>query len=225
MKKILALFLCMTLVLALFSACAPDDSAGPDNGGQVTDGNNAGEDAGTPDNGDGNTGEDIDAPDDENAGNHGEDGSGSGDAAVLDGALSEIIDKIYENKPFDLNLATRDLDISNADELKYNTGLDDGNLISAAAVSEPMMGSQAYSMVLVRAKDAKDAQSIAESMKSGIDTRKWICVEADDLRVVAYDDLILLVMIDSQYADQATADAFVEAFGAVCGGEFDVDLQ
>lgn len=207
MKKILALLLSMLLVLALFSACAPDNSANTDDKEQNTDGENNG---------------DADTPDD---GDDADDGDQNGDAAALDGSLSEIIDKIYENKSLGLSLVTRDLDVGNVDELKYNTGLDTGDLISAAAVSESMMGAQAYSLVLVRAKDAGDAKSIAESMHSGIDTRKWVCVEADDLRVVAYHDLVLLVMIDSQYADQATADELVEAFAAVCGGEFDADLQ
>lgn len=243
MKKILALLLSMMLVLALFSACGTDNTTDPDDdSNQTADGEDTntpdddnGEDANTPD--DDNGGEDADTPDSpdgENGsdtsdsgetGDHDGNTDGSGDTAVLDGALSEIIDQIYENKSLDLNLATRDLDIGNADELKYNTGLDNGDLISAASVSETMIGSQAYSMVLVRVKDAQDAQSVAESMKNGIDTRKWICVEADDLRVVAYDDLVLLVMIDSEFSDLATADELVEAFGTVCGGAFSADLQ
>ncbi len=254
MKKILALILAMMLVLALFSACSTETTEGPDESGQITDDNQNTDDMNTPDEGEdeentpdaGNDGEDEgntpdvgnDGEDEGNtpdAGNNGEDEGNTpdtgndettgNDSAVLSGALSEIIDKIYENKPLDLMLATRDIDLTNADDVKYNTGLDNADLISEASVSETMIGSQAYSMVLVRVKNAEDAQSVAESMKNGINPNKWVCVGADDLRVVAYGDLVLLVMIDSEFADLATADELCEAFGVVCGAEFDVDLQ
>ena len=35
--------------------------------------------------------------------------------------------------------------------------------------------------------EGADAKTVAESMKSGIDTRKWICVEADDLKVAGFE--------------------------------------
>ena len=52
-----------------------------------------------------------------------------------------------------------------------------------------MMGSMAFSMVLVRVAEDTDSKTVAESMKSGIDTRKWICVEADDLKVAGFGDV------------------------------------
>ena len=55
-------------------------------------------------------------------------------------------------------------------------------------------------------------------LKNGIDQRKWICVEADDLRVAAAGDVVVLMMVSSDHADVATAAGIIEAFGTVAGG-------
>jgi hypothetical protein len=81
-----------------------------------------------------------------------------------------------------------------------------------------MMGSQAYSLVVVKLKDAADAEAVAAEMLSGINPRKWICVEADDLRVSAAGDAVVLIMVGSAHADVATAAGITEAFSAVAGG-------
>ena len=94
-----------------------------------------------------------------------------------------------------------------------------------AVVSEPMISSIAYSLVLVRVEDAKNAQSIAQQMKDGINPRKWVCVEADDLAVCGYGDVVMLIMVASDFAeDGITAQAMVDAFQSVCGGKLDFTL-
>ena len=45
------------------------------------------------------------------------------------------------------------------------------NKVDAAVVSEPMTGSQAYSLVLLRLKDTADAREIADSMENNISLR------------------------------------------------------
>ena len=62
-------------------------------------------------------------------------------------------------------------------------------------------------------------------MYDGIDQRKWICVNADDLMVTAYQDLVLLVMISSEYEDSATAEELTEAFIQVCGSRPQLTLE
>jgi len=80
-----------------------------------------------------------------------------------------------------------------------------------------MMGSMAFSMVLVRLAEGADGKAVAEAMKSGIDTRKWICVEADDLKVAGFGDVVMLVMLNSDSG--MTAQSFVDAFAKVAGFE------
>ena len=54
-------------------------------------------------------------------------------------------------------------------------------------------------------------------LKTGIDPRKWICVEADDVQVVSYGDVVMLIMVDS--TSGLTSQSFVDAFAQVCGGD------
>ena len=63
-----------------------------------------------------------------------------------------------------------------------------------------MIGSQAYSFVLVKVKDGTDADSIAKQMSENIDTRKWICVEAEKLYATSVDNLAVLVMSSDEWA-------------------------
>ena len=135
--------------------------------------------------------------------------------------LTQIIDKIYENKKVELNLATMPVDLTDIDAVTSYTGLTDTSKIKEVVASEPMMGSQAYSLVLVRTNDSADAEAVADAMKAGINPRKWICVEADDLKVATYGDVVMLIMVSTQLADTVTADEIVDAFQTVAGGTLD----
>ena len=136
-------------------------------------------------------------------------------------SLNEIIDAVYKKNPIDLSLETDSVDISNADMLNAFTGLDSADKIKEAVVSEPMMGSQAYSFVLVRVKDAADAEEVADAMINGINPRKWICVEADDVRVMVKGDVVALYMIDSEFGDEMSGDGIEAALTEVLGGSLD----
>lgn len=136
-------------------------------------------------------------------------------------SLNEIIDAVYKKNPIDLSLETDSVDISNADMLNAFTGLDSADKIKEAVVSEPMMGSQAYSFVLVRVKDAADAEEVANAMINGINPRKWICVEADDVRVMVKGDVVALYMVDSEFGDEMSGDGIEAALTEVLGGSLD----
>ena len=116
------------------------------------------------------------------------------------------------------------LDLSDTSEegtyrFSSTTGLTSADAVSEVLVNEPFIGSIAYSLVLVRVKDSADAKSVAQDMHDGINPRKWVCVEADDLMVVGKADVVMLVMIASDFAeDGVTAQSFVDAFSAACGG-------
>lgn len=154
------------------------------------------------------------------------DNTGSNDASVdLSGkTTAEIISMIYEKKPVDLFLDTVTLDLSDADTVKSIAGLSSTDGIKEISVSEPMMGSQAYSMVLVRVSDSANAASVAQTMKDNINPRKWICVEADDIKAASKGDLALFFMVDSEFADTVTASEIMDAFKSVCGGSLDSEI-
>lgn len=133
------------------------------------------------------------------------------------GTPIELIDKLYAQKAVELMLGTVPVDLSNADSVNAYLGLSDASKVKEAAVSEALIGSQAYSLAVVRVKDSKDAASVAKSMKSGINPRKWVCVEADDLRVAYCGDVVMLIMVQSSMADMVTSAQMVTAFQSVCG--------
>ena len=140
-----------------------------------------------------------------------------------DAELSDMVDAIYQLQPVEaMGIETVAIDLTDESWYGYLAGLTPDNVgkVDAAVVSEPMTGSQAYSLVLLRLKDKADAREIADSMEENISMRKWVCVEADKARVVSFDDKLLYVMADSELIDaDLLADAAAKAFDAT----FDVD--
>lgn len=116
--------------------------------------------------------------------------------------MQNLVNTVYtgleDNLPPTLN--TQIVDVNNADVLKSFTGLTSNENIDAVVASEPMIGSQAYSFVLVKVKDGADADSIAKEMSENIDTRKWICVQAEKLYATSVDNLAVLVMSSDEWA-------------------------
>ena len=144
--------------------------------------------------------------------------------ADLSGESAEaLVNKIYETKVPEFALMTMPVDLADAEMVAWQTGINDPALLKEAVISESMMGSQAYSMVMVRVADAAKAEEVAQMMLDNIDPVKWICVQADDIDAAIYGDLVLFVMIDSQFGIPA-AD-FTGAFKTIAGGALDKELS
>ena len=202
MKKLL--FATALLAALLLSAC----------GGQKTDDDFMNKPAVTPEPGmeiDPEFGVDPEPETDENA------------QPAPDAELSGMVDEIYKIQPVDLmGMETAAIDLTDESWYSYLAGLTAENVdkVDAVVISEPMTGSQAYSLVLARVKDAADAPEIAESMRDNINLRKWVCVAADKARVVTFGDKVLFVMADSELAD---VDALVDAAAQAFDVTFDTD--
>ena len=141
---------------------------------------------------------------------------------ALEGTLEELLNKVVEQNPVEFMGGVMPVDVADTSEdglwaVKYYTGLDNAEQITEAAAFEPMMGSMAFSMVLVRVAEDAGSKAVAEAMKAGIDTRKWICVEADDLKVAGFGDVVMLIMVNSDSG--MTSQSFVDAFAKVAGFE------
>ena len=139
----------------------------------------------------------------------------------VEGTMEELLNKVVEKQPVEFMGGTMPVDLTDTSDdgkwmVKNYTGLDSADAITEAAFFEPMMGSIPSSMVMVRTAEGADIKAVAEGMKNGIDQRKWICVEADDLQVVSYGDGVMLIMVGSDTG--MTSQSFVDAFAAVCGG-------
>ena len=128
--------------------------------------------------------------------------------------LVGLVDKIYEEIPESelLMLESQILDITNNDSVKYITGLENGTNFEYVVVSEPLMSSQAYSLVLAKVKSGINADEIAKQMSENIDTRKWICVEAEKLYATSSGDIVFLVM-----SNEGIAKPIYERFKSLAG--------
>ena len=140
----------------------------------------------------------------------------------LAGTMEENVLKVMEACPVEFMGTTIPVDLADADAVMYFTGLSDASKITDASVYESMMGSQAFSLVMVRTAEGVDAKAVAEEMKGGIDPRKWICVGADEIMAAGYGDTVMFIMLDSQLG--LTAQSYVDAFKSVCGGELDFTI-
>ena len=145
-------------------------------------------------------------------------------AASVEGTMEELVNKIIDNRPVEFSGGSIVIDLADTSEdgqwiVKSYTGLEDASVLTDAAAYEPMMSSIAFSLVTVRVAPGADSKAVAESMKSGVDPRKWICVEADDLLVAGYGDVVMLIMVST--TGGMTAQSFVDAFQTVVGGTCD----
>ena len=145
-------------------------------------------------------------------------------AASLTGTMEENVNRIMEKNPAEFMGGLMPVDLKDTSEeglwaLKNYTGLTSAEKITDVAVYEPMTGSQAFSLVLVRVADEKDAKMVAQQMKDNIDPRKWICAGADQVMAAGYGDTVLFIMLDSNLGK--TAQSYVDTFKEICGGKLD----
>ena len=128
--------------------------------------------------------------------------------------LTALVDQIYSGVSIEMPmLMTMPVDVADADAVKAYTGLDNADKIEYAVASEPMMTSQAYSLMLVKVKDGVDANAIAKTMNENVNERKWICVTAEKIYSVASGDVVCLVMSNAD-----TAKTVFESFKTIAGG-------
>lgn len=139
-------------------------------------------------------------------------------------SASQVLDAIDKYESPDFMHGQLPVDITNPQTLKMFTGLDSAEGIVEVAVDEALIGSQAYSLVVVKVEDPANAKTIAEAIYNGIDTRKWICVEADDTKAAGKGNTVMFVMVDSEFKDTISAASVTEAFKTVCGGSLDFEI-
>ena len=146
-------------------------------------------------------------------------------ATAPEGACADLMNSLYENVPVELALMTEttETSLSDAEMFAYLTGLPSNEGVADVAVSMPMMGSQAYHVVLVRAESGEKAAELAQYLFDNADMARWVCVQATEKQAVVCGDLAFFVMLDPQYG--VTCDQLVEGFTTVCGGAVDTVIK
>lgn len=116
--------------------------------------------------------------------------------------LSALIKELYVGKEQTLppSVNTTIVDVTDANAVKSATGLENGDNLQFLAVSEPMISSQAYSLVLAKVKDGVDANEVAKAMSEKINPAKWICVSAEKIYATNSGDVVCLVMASEEWA-------------------------
>ena len=113
----------------------------------------------------------------------------------VEGEVSDLMTKLYTEE-MNANLPSLQqtvVDASNKDMVKYLIGTSD-YAFDSAVVSEPLIGSVAHSVALIRVSEGTDIEAFKKAIEENIDPRKWICVTAEKVIVDNIGDLIILIM-------------------------------
>lgn len=119
--------------------------------------------------------------------------------------LEEIIDQVYEKSGMEFPMMGKSELTS--ENMAYMLGVNNFDYLKGVA-SEPMMSSQAHSIVLFTVEDGADIDKIKTDIKDNVDGRKWICVgvEPENILVNNVGNHIILIMDD---ASETLMDAFL----------------
>ncbi len=124
------------------------------------------------------------------------------------GDLKEFVDGLYTDVTLELpKLETVKIDVTEEDMVKNFTALEDASVVEELVVSEPMMTSIAYSMVVLKVKDGTNVETVKTQMKDNLNLRKWLCVSAEKLYVNNSGNYIFAFMATDEYV-KALYDQF-----------------
>lgn len=137
------------------------------------------------------------------------------EAVELTGTLEEIAAQIYANATtIEMMLMDpMEIDLADVEVAGSYIGVSSTDSIERAVFSEPMIGSIAYSMCLVKAKDGADVEALKNEILEGVNYRKWICVAAEKVLVTNCGNTIMMIM-----ADENIVDDVYNAFNIVANG-------
>ena len=129
--------------------------------------------------------------------------------------LTTLVDSIYAGVTDEMpGVMSQPIDVADKDSVNYMTGLENGDELEYLVVSEPMMSSQAYSLVLAKVKSGVNASKVAETMKENINTRKWICVTAEKVYATNSGNVVFLVMTKADLAE-SILNSFITLAGNI----------
>jgi len=112
-------------------------------------------------------------------------------------SATEVIEKAYEN--VNIEFALGENIAIDKENMAYYLGVD--NLeIEEGYASEAMMGSIPHSVVVIKLKDGEDVEAAKKAIEENADTRKWICVEADQKIVENIGSTVILIMTKNELA-------------------------
>lgn len=134
--------------------------------------------------------------------------------------LSNLLNKVYEGVSTELyNVQTIRIDLTDETSVKSYTGLENGQDLEYAIVSEPMINAQPYSLIMAKVKSGVNANEVAKAMSEGVNPRKWICVTAKKLYATNSGDIVFLIMTNEEMS-KGVYDSF-KALAGTIGEEYE----
>ena len=118
--------------------------------------------------------------------------------------LAGVIFAITSNKELP-ELTTEEINLKESELVESLTGLKSTDDINTLVVSEPVMGSQALEVAVIKTKEKTDITSMMQNIKDNVDMSRWICVSAEKLYIVNSGD-VLLVCKGSGYGKTVICD-------------------
>ena len=138
---------------------------------------------------------------------------------TLSSSLSDIMDTVLASVPEDQMPMLMPADLNGGEKYtalteensEYNLGVTNDRYAEGIA-ADAAMTSVPFSVCLVRANSAEEAEQLAADIEAGADPRKWICVEAESKIVDYSGDVVILIMTgaDSAEAIHAAFTALAE---------------
>lgn len=138
---------------------------------------------------------------------------------TLSSSLSDIMDTVLASVPEDQMPMLMPADLNGGEKYtalteensEYNLGLTNDRYAEGIA-ADAAMTSVPFSVCLVRANSAEEAEQLAADIEANADPRKWICVEAESKIVDYSGDVVILIMTgaDSAEAIHAAFTALAE---------------
>ncbi|MBP3660214.1 MAG: hypothetical protein J6I89_02365 [Oscillospiraceae bacterium] len=127
------------------------------------------------------------------------------DAPVADVSLEDLANTLYNGIPEDQMPMVAGMPIEDAEMFEYYAFIP---YIEGAElyVSEPMIGSIAHSVVLLKLPEGTDVETVKADLEAKADPRKWICVEAEQVTVTSHDNVVMLVMSTADMAAAVVAN-------------------
>ena len=126
------------------------------------------------------------------------------------GDIKKMLKTIYKNLADELpELTTEEINLKEGELVESLTGLKSTDDINTLVVSEPVMGSQALEVAVIKTKEKTDNEAMMQNIKDNVDMSRWICVSAEKLYIVNSGDVIFMVMADSDWA-KSIYDEFVK---------------
>lgn len=141
----------------------------------------------------------------------------------VEGNLTDIMEKVYEKMYADVSEENRPSLITVNVEEEFEGATEEDKIaqvkyaIGTADIdykeiyeSKPMIGSIAYSVVLVRMEENADIEAAKKAIKENVKPNKWVCAEVakEDVIVKSKGDLIILIMVENETLREKIEEGF-----------------